>query len=82
MDLIPSNKYIKERKVAEIIVEKLKYTAQRVDSTDPTHRNGVKYMMSKQLYESTIHCEFEARKIIHSDRMVIRELINRKLKKV
>ena len=79
MELISSNKHTKERKVAEIVINKLKTTAATLESKNPDHRNGVKYIISKKTYESIIHTEFENRAISHKDRMVIRELINRKL---
>ena len=80
MELIASNKHTKERKIAEIIVSKLKSTAAVFESKDPTHRNGVRYTISKKVYDNTITMEFDNRNISHVDRMVITQFINRRLK--
>lgn len=79
MDLLPSDKHTKERKIAQIIVNKLKTTAATLKSNDLAHKNGVKYTISKRVYEDIIHCEFENRAVSYNNRMVIREFINRKL---
>lgn len=79
MELIASNKHTKERKIAEIIVNKLKSTAASFESNDPKHRNGIKYTISKRIYDNTINLEFDNRNISHVDRMVITKFINRRL---
>ncbi len=79
MELIASNKHTKERKIAEIIVNKLKSTAAAFESNDPTHKNGVKYTISKKVYDDTINVEFDNRNVSHVDRMVITQFINKKL---
>ena len=80
MELIASNKHTKERKIAEIIVSKLKSTAAAFESKDSTHRNGIRYTISKKVYDNTIDMEFDNRNISDVDRMVITEFINRRLK--
>ena len=82
MELIASNKHTKERKVAEIIVNKLKSTAAAFESNDTTHRNGIKYTISKKVYDNTINMEFDNRNISHVDRMIITQFINRRLKPI
>jgi len=82
MELIASKKYTKERQIAEIIVRKLKSTAAAFESNDPAHRNGVKYTISKKIYDATINVEFDNRNISHVDRMVITQLINKRLKAI
>ena len=82
MSLLVSNRYTHERKVADIIVTKLKRTAATLESDDPSHKNGVKYMISKRVYENTIQFEFDNRCIAQGSRTIIKELINRKLKSV
>ena len=82
MSLLPSDKHTKERKIAEAIANKLKNTAATLESNDPAHKNGVKYMISRKVYENIILVEFESRELPHKNRMIVREFINLKLKPV
>jgi len=82
MNLLPSDKHTAERRIAESIANKLKTTAATLESNDPTHKNGVKYLISKKMYESIIHVEFETKGLSHKTRMIVREFINRKLKPI
>jgi len=82
MEPVLSKRYTHERKVTDIIVTKIKRAAATLESDDPRHKNGVKYMISKKVYENTIQIEFDNRCISHSSRAIIREFINRKLKSV
>ena len=82
MNLLASDKHTKERKIAESIANKLKSTAATLESNHPAHKNGVKYLISKRVYEDIIHVEFESRELSHKNRMIVREFINRKLKPV
>jgi len=82
MNILSSDKHTKERKIAEAIAKKLKRAAATLESNDPTHKNGVKYMISKRVYENIIQVEFESRELPHKNRMIVREFINRKLKPV
>jgi hypothetical protein len=79
MNLLVSEKHTKERKIAKGIVEKLKTTAAALQSNDKTHKNGVKYIISKKIYENIIYVELENKSISHDRRMIVREFINRKL---
>jgi hypothetical protein len=82
MDILPSDKHTAERRIAETIANKLKKTAATLESNDPAHKNGVKYMISRKVYENIIQVEFETRELPHRNRMIVREFINRKLKPV
>jgi len=82
MNILSSDKHTKERKIAEVIANKLKTTAATLESNDPTHKNGVKYMISRKVYENIIQVEFDTRELSHTNRMIVREFINRKLKPV
>tara|TARA_R110000868_G_scaffold80172_1_gene228061 strand:- start:128 stop:379 length:252 start_codon:yes stop_codon:yes gene_type:complete len=79
METLVSKKYTHERKVAKIIVTKLKRAAATLESDDPSHKNGLKYMISKKVYDNTIELEFNKRCIAHGSRMIVREFINRSL---
>lgn len=79
MNILSSDKKTKERKIAQIIVNKLKIKAATLESSNPAHKNGVKYIMLKNVYENIIVEEFNNRNISHTDRMIVREFINRKL---
>jgi len=79
METLVSKKYTHERKVAKIIVTKLKRAAATLESDDLSHKNGLKYMISKKVYDNTIEIEFSNRCIAHGSRMIIREFINRSL---
>ena len=81
-NILLSDKHTKERKIAESIANKLKNTAATLESNDPSHKNGVKYMISRKVYENIILVEFESRELPHKNRMIVREFINRKLKPV
>lgn len=82
MNILSSDKHTKERKIAEAIANKLKSTAATLESNDPTHKNGVKYIISRKVYENIIQVEFETKGLSHKNRMIVREFINRKLKPV
>jgi hypothetical protein len=82
MELLVSEKHTKERKIADIIINKLKVTATKLESNNSIHKDGVKYNISKKMYEEIISSEFESRKIMYKDTMIVREFINRKLVKV
>ena len=82
MNLLPSDKHTAERKIAESIANKLKKTAATLESNDPAHKNGVKYIISRKVYENIIQVEFESRELSHKNRMIVREFINRKLKPI
>lgn len=82
MELVVSNKHTHERKMADLIVKKVKSNAIIIKSDDPKHKNGIMYSIKKTEYENIIKYEMEAKRIPHMTRMVVREFINRKLKSV
>ena len=82
MNILSSDKHTAERRIAETIANKLKNTAATLESNDPAHKNGVKYIISRKVYENIIQVEFETRELPHKNRMIVREFINRKLKPV
>jgi len=79
MDLKVSKKYTKERKLANIIVEKLKNKATMLESDDITHKNGIKFIISKKIYKNIIYNEFKNRNTPNKDIIIIKEFINRRL---
>jgi hypothetical protein len=81
MELSVANKHTHERKVADFIIKKVKSQAEIVKSENPRHKNGIKYAITMTEYENIINYELEAKRIPHITRMVVREFINRKLKK-
>ena len=82
MELVVSNKHTHERKIADLIVKKVKSNATIMKSDNPKHKHGVMYSINKVEYENIIKYEMEAKRIPHMTRMVVREFINRKLKSV
>jgi hypothetical protein len=81
MELSVANKHTHERKVADFIIKKVKSNAIIIKSDNPSHKNGVMYSINKTEYENLINYELEAKRIPHVTRMVVKEFINRKLKK-
>lgn len=79
METLVSKKYTHERKVAKIIITKLKRAAATLESDDVNHKNGLKYIISKKVYDDTIEIEFNNKCIAHGSRMIVREFINRSL---
>ena len=82
MELVVANKHTHERKMADLIVKKVKSNATIMKSDNPKHKHGVMYSINKVEYENIIKYEMEAKRIPHMTRMVVREFINRKLKSV
>ena len=54
MDLLIDKRYKEERIIAYNTVEKIKDAAATLESKDPSHRNGVKFLISKKQYHSII----------------------------
>ena len=77
-----SDKKTKERKVANIICEILKNTAATFDSNDPTHRNGVRYIISLKRFNKIIEEEIENRNLSFNSSLIVKDLIKRKLVKI
>ena len=81
MELLVSNKHTHERKMADLIIKKVKSNAIIIKSENPTHKNGIMYSLNKTEYENIITYEMEVKRIPHLTRMIVREFINRKLVK-
>lgn len=79
MELTVSNKHTRERRIADSIIRKLKSTAATLKSNNPSHKDGLKYMISKTIYEETIISEFDNKNLSQEDRLIVREFINRKI---
>ena len=82
MDLLIDKRYKEERIVAYNTIEKIKDAAATLESNDPTHRNGVKFFISKKQYDSIIENEFDRRCSRHMNRDLIKKIIDLRLKKL
>jgi len=82
MEVFTETKFKDERKIAYTVIEKIKQAAAVLDSNDPTHKNGVKFFISKKQYEEILNTEFDKRCAKHMNRELIKSFINTKLKKV
>ena len=80
MNILSSDKHTAERRIAETIANKLKKTAATLESNDPTHKNGVKYMISKKVYDNIIQVELTNRGLSNDASAIVIEFINRKFK--
>lgn len=82
MELLLDKKYKEERIIAYNTIERLKNAAATLESKDPNHRNGIKFLISKKEYHSIIETEFDRRCARHMNRELIKTIINLKLKKL
>jgi hypothetical protein len=82
MDLLIDKRYKEERIIAYNTVEKIKDAAATLESNDPTHKNGVKFFISKKQYYEIIENEFNKRASRHIKKELVERLINLKLKKL
>jgi hypothetical protein len=82
MKIFTETKFKDERKIAYTVIEKIKQAAAVLESNDPTHKNGVKFFISKKEYNKILDTEFEKRCARHMNRELIKSFINTKLKKV
>ena len=82
MEVFTENKFKDERWIAYSVIEKIKKASAVLDSSDPTHKNGVKFFISKKEYNKILDVEFEKRCAKHMNRELIKSFINTKLKKV
>lgn len=82
MKIFTETKFKDERKIAYSVIEKIKKASAVLDSNDPTHKNGVKFFISKKEYNKILDTEFEKRCARHMNRELIKSFINTKLKKV
>jgi hypothetical protein len=82
MDLLIDKRYKEERIIAYNTIEKIKDAAATLESNDPTHKNGVKFFISKKQYHEIIDDEFNRRSSRHIKKELVERLINLKLKKL
>jgi len=82
MEILLDKKYKEERIIAYGTIERLKDAAATLESKNPNHRNGVKFLISKKQYEAIIESEFDRRCARHMNRELIKTIINLKLKKL
>jgi hypothetical protein len=82
MDLLIDKRYKEERIIAYNTIEKIKDAAATLESNDPTHRNGVKFFISKKEYDSIIEGEFNRKCPRHMNRDLIKTIIDLRLKKL
>jgi hypothetical protein len=82
MDLLIDKRYKEERIIAYNTIEKIKDAAATLESNDPTHKNGVKFFISKKQYHDIIENEFNRRGSRHIKKELVERLINLKLKKL
>jgi hypothetical protein len=82
MELLLDKRYKEERIIAYTTVEKIKDAAATLESKDPSHRNGIKFLISKKQYEAIIEDEFDRKCARHMNRELIKTIINLKLKKL
>ena len=61
MEVFTENKFKDERWIAYSVIEKIKKASAVLDSNDPTHKNGVKFFISKKEYNKILDVEFEKR---------------------
>ena len=82
MSILVEKKFKDERRIAYSVIDKLKSEAATLESNDPNHKDGVKFLISKKRYDAIIETEFDYRCAKHMNRDSIREFINNKLKKL
>jgi predicted nucleic-acid-binding protein len=82
MEISTQKRFKDERYIAYSVIETLKYSAIALESNDPTHKNGVKYKISKNRYEDILNNEFNRKCAKHMNRESIRKFIETKLKKL
>ena len=82
MEISTQKRFKDERYIAYSVIETLKYSAIALESNDPTHKNGVKYKISKKRYEDILNNEFNRKCAKHMNRESIIKFIETKLKKL
>lgn len=81
-DVLTAKRYKDERYIAYIAVEKIKNASSILESDDPSHKNGIKFSISKQRYNDIIETVFDERCAKHMSRDLIKVVIDSKLKKL
>lgn len=82
MEILTSNKFKEERRIAYGVIEKIKSAAMTIESNDPTHMNGVKFRISKKEYHNIVDSEFDKKCNDIMNKELIKNFITLKLKKL
>ena len=82
MHLLAEKRFTDERRIAYTAIEKIKTAAAVLESNNPNHKNGVKYLISKKQYHTIIETVFDERCAKHMNREFIKSFINTKLKQL
>jgi len=80
--MISEKRFKDERLIAYSAIDKIKSAAKVIPSDDPTHKNGVNYLISRKEYHAIIETVFEQRCAKHMNRESIRQFIDKQLKKL
>lgn len=79
-ELIIERRHRDVRRLAYSIIYKLKSAAAEIQSNDPTHKDGVKYFISKKIYDNIIESELKKKKVSESSKDIVIEFISNTLK--
>jgi hypothetical protein len=82
MHLLTEKKFTDERRIAYNAIERIKTAAAALESNDPTHKDGLKYLISKKQYHAIINEVFDEKCAKHMNREFIESFINTKLRKL
>jgi len=81
MELIASKKYTKERSIAYSIIRELKTAAATFSSDNLNHKDGKKYLISRDEYDKIIVTSLEEARLKDDSKKIVKEFINQKLTK-
>lgn len=82
MEVLTAKRFKDERIIAYGAIERLKDAAATLESNDPTHKNGVKFLISKKQYETIIENELNRKCARHMNRDLIKKVIDARLRKL
>ena len=81
MELIASKKYTRERSIAYSIIRELKNAAATFSSDNLQHKDGKKYLISRDEYDKIIVNTLEEARLRDDSKKIVKEFINQKLTK-
>lgn len=79
MSDILKNRFKDERWFTYGLIEKLKSSSVHISSSNPKHKNGVKYMISRKRYNEIIENDLNREDVKHLNKEMIRDFVNKKL---
>jgi hypothetical protein len=82
MEVLTAKRFKDERIIAYGAIERLKDAAATLESNDPTHKNGVKFLISKKQYETIVETELDRKCARHMNRDLIKKVIDARLRKL